>query len=135
MDQPNKKLEQEPLMKERIQSERLLLVPISMQYREEIFSEFTHEITTYMYPAPATEISQTEEFIATAIKDLREGSHFQLVILAKDSQEFFGCAGLHHLDCNTPEMGIWVKKSAHGKGYGKEAMIAIKNWADDLQSC
>lgn len=31
-----------------IETERLLLVPITMQYAEEIFKEFTPEITTYM---------------------------------------------------------------------------------------
>ena len=37
------KSEVKNLLKERIESERLLLVPISMQYKEEIFKEFTKE--------------------------------------------------------------------------------------------
>ena len=41
-----------------------------------------------------------------------------------------GCAGLHHIDKKTPELGIWIKKSAHGHGYGKETMVALKEWAD-----
>lgn len=41
-----------------------------------------------------------------------------------------GCGGLHHIDKKTPELGIWVKKSAHGHGYGKEVIIALKEWAD-----
>ena len=28
-------------------------------------------------------------------------------------------------------MGVWLKKSVHGHGFGKEAMTAIKKWADD----
>ena len=38
------------------------------------------------------------------------------------------------MDCikliKKPELGIWIKKSAHGNGYGKEAMVALKKWAD-----
>ncbi len=125
------KIEKPGLLKERIESERLLLVPISMDYKNEIFKEFTKEITTYMFPAPAKDISETEAFIGDSLKELAEGSNLQLVILNKDSKEFFGCCGLHHIDTKTPEFGVWLKKSAHGKFYGKEAMAAIKKWADE----
>jgi RimJ/RimL family protein N-acetyltransferase len=27
-------------------------------------------------------------------------------------------------------MGVWLKLSAHGNGYGKEAMTGIKGWAN-----
>lgn len=124
------KFEQKSLLNERIESERLLLVPISMEHKDDIFREFTEEVTTYMYPAPAKDISETENFIENSLKGLGEGSNLQLVILAKDSQEFLGSAGLHNVDGKTPELGVWVKKSAHGKGLGKEAMVAIKKWAD-----
>ncbi|KKW41710.1 MAG: acetyltransferase [Candidatus Magasanikbacteria bacterium GW2011_GWA2_56_11] len=130
MEKPIMKNEQ-GLLAERIESERLLLVPISMRYRDEIFREFSPEITTFMYEAPAKDISGIEVFIENSLKGLNEGSNLQLVIVAKDSQEFFGCAGLHHVDGKTPEMGVWIKKSAHGKGYGKEAMVAVKKWADE----
>lgn len=119
------------LLKEHIESERLLLVPISMQYKDEIFREFSPEITTFMFPASAKEISETEKFIKDSLKGLGEGSNLQLVIIGKDPQEFFGCVGLHHIDGKTPEMGIWIKKSAHGNGYGKEAIVAVKKWADE----
>jgi RimJ/RimL family protein N-acetyltransferase len=131
MEKEYMKIEQIGLLKERIESARLLLVPISMKYRNEIFSEFSDEITIFMYPAPAKDISETEEFIKDSLKGLSNGNNLQLVILSKDSQKFFGCAGLHHIDSKTPEMGIWLKKTAHGKGYGKEAMTAVKKWADE----
>ena len=41
-----------------------------------------------------------------------------------------GCGGLHHIDTKTPELGVWIKKSAQGNGYGKETIIALKEWAD-----
>jgi len=41
------------LQNERIESERLLLVPISMEYKDAVFCEFSDVITAYMGPAPA----------------------------------------------------------------------------------
>lgn len=122
--------ERRDLSDERIVSERLLLEPISLEYKEDIFKEFTAEITTYMYPAPAKEVSEVEGFIKASLDKSKEGSNLQFIVLEKKSKEFLGCAGLHHVDRLTPEMGIWLKKDAHGKAYGREAMTAIKEWAD-----
>jgi RimJ/RimL family protein N-acetyltransferase len=36
---------------------------------------------------------------------------------------------LHHIDTRTPELGIWVKKAAHGHGYGREAITGLTGWA------
>jgi len=131
MNHENIKFEQKGLLNERIESERLLLVPISMEYKDEIFKEFSENITAFMYPSSAKDIPETEEFINNSIKGLSEGNNLQLVILAKESGEFLGNAGLHDIDSRTPELGVWLKKSAHGNSYGKEAMTAMKKWADE----
>ena len=124
------KAKQNSLLNERIESGRLLLVPISMDYKEEIFKEFTKDITTFMYPKPADDISETEVFINNSLKELEEGSNLQLVVVKKESGEFLGCGGLHKVNTRTPELGIWLKKTAHGNGYGREAMAITKEWAD-----
>lgn len=51
-----------------IETERLLLVPITMDYAEEIFKEFTPELTTYMLPKSPEKISETEDFIKGSMK-------------------------------------------------------------------
>lgn len=114
-----------------IQTQRLLITPITPTYRKDIFREFQEPVTLYMQPLPAKDISETDTFISESIKGLEAGNNLQLVILKKDTQEFLGCAGLHQLDIETPEMGVWIKQSAQGNGYGKEAMTAIKQWADE----
>ena len=114
-----------------IQTERLKLVPISMQWKMDCFLEFTPEITTYMFPAPSKDPSGVEKFINESLEGLKDGTNLQLVILKRDSDEFLGCAGLHQPHTRHPELGVWVKKSAHGQGYGREAMTALKKWADD----
>lgn len=119
------------LLNEEIETPRLLLVPILMEYKDIIFNEFTKDITTFMHPRPAKSIKETEDFINKSLKRLKRGNNLQMVILEKKSKEFLGCAGLHHADQNTPELGIWLKKSAHGNSYGKEAIMALKEWADN----
>ena len=51
------------LLNTSISTNRLLLQATSMKYKEEIFKEFTEEITTYMHPCPPKEVSETETFI------------------------------------------------------------------------
>ena len=112
-----------------ITTNRLLLKPIALEYKEEIFSEFNEEITTYTYPCPAKTIAETELFIKNSIKELKNGTNLLLVVLAKDSGKFLGCAGLHDIDKEL-RLGIWLKKAAHGNKYGLEAITALKEWAD-----
>ncbi len=69
-----------------ISTNRLLLKPISMQYQEEIFSEFTDEITTYMIPRSPKKISETEAFLNESIAGIKNSSNLGLVILKKESQ-------------------------------------------------
>lgn len=111
-------------------SERLILQPISMKYKEDVFREFTPEITVFMSPTPAKKIEETEAFITSSIEKMQKGEEIIFAVLKKENHEFLGCAGLHHIDTYIPELGIWIKKSAHANGYGKEAMHAIKDWIE-----
>ncbi|OKH51519.1 GNAT family N-acetyltransferase [Calothrix sp. HK-06] len=123
------------LLKIKIVTNRLLLKPIAMQYKSEIFKEFINEIAIYMTPRPAIDIFETESFINESITGLTEGSNLQLVIIKKDTQEFLGCTGIHNLKAKAPslhpEFGIWLKKSAHGNCYGLETIHALKEWAEE----
>lgn len=113
-----------------IETGNLILKGIGFEYKDDIFREFTEEITVYMFPKSPEKIEDTIEFIETAVKKNKEGSDFQVVVLDKRNKEFLGCGGIHHIDGKTPEFGIWIKKSAHGHNYGKEAVVALKEWAD-----
>jgi [ribosomal protein S5]-alanine N-acetyltransferase len=118
------------LLNVKIETERLLLIPISMGFKEVIFQEFTDEITTFMFPKSAEKIEETEKFISESVKGLKQNTNLQIVILNKKTKEFLGCGGLHHLD-KIPEMGCWIKKSAHGNTFGREAITGLKQWADE----
>jgi ribosomal-protein-alanine N-acetyltransferase len=113
-----------------IETERLRLVPMALEYAEQIFSEFTAEITRYMYPETPIRIEETREWIMKALGQINRGTDLPVAVLKKADGEFLGGAGLHRLDTDMPELGIWIKKSAHGNGYGKEAVFGLKAWAD-----
>ena len=113
----------------KIETERLYLVPIELSHADDGFTYMNAEVTKYMYPKPADDISETISWIKGSRKRMAEGSNIQLVILKKDKGEFLGCAGLHDVDGKTPELGVWTKKSSHGNGYGREAMTGLYNWA------
>lgn len=51
-----------------IETKNLCLKGITLDYKDNIFREFTAEITTHMFPNPAEKIEETIEFIETSIK-------------------------------------------------------------------
>jgi [ribosomal protein S5]-alanine N-acetyltransferase len=112
-----------------LESDRLLLKPIALDYQQEIFAEFTADITRYMYPKPAETPQETARYIKDAIQRRDRGTDLTLVILTRQ-QEFLGICGAHRLHTPTPELGIWTKKAAHGHGYGREAIYCLKQWLD-----
>lgn len=113
-----------------IESERLKLVPTSEDYAKDIFKEFTDEITRFMMAKTPRKINETLEFIKASKSAMDNKTELQVVILNKDTGEFIGHGGIRKLNTNTPELGIWIKKSAHGNKYGRESIKALKEWAE-----
>lgn len=113
-----------------IVSERLVLVPISLEYKDNIFKEFTEEVARYLMPQPTGDIKDTINFINDSSGKTCKGEELQLVALNKNSWEFLGVIGMHRINTKIPELGLWFKKSVWGLGYGKESMLAIKKWAE-----
>jgi len=114
-----------------IDTERLTLTAITAEFTTAIFEHFTPEITRFMLPAPPTSITDTEEFVRSAITALHTGEDLHLTITDRSNAEFLGLCGLHTRNLERrPELGIWLKKTAHRNGYGLEAITALKHWAD-----
>lgn len=112
-----------------IETENLILAKINDSHAQDIFDNFTEDLTRYMYPCPAKQIDQTLEFIHHSLIEMKKDETIQLVILNRTDRSFIGCIGLHKLTEATPEPGLWLRKEAHGKGYGFEAMEALIQWA------
>ena len=114
-----------------INAERVRLQAINRAFTEEIYQNFTPEITEYMMPAPPAERADTEAFVESALLALDRRDDLHLIICLRDGGEFLGVCGLYSRGHPTePELGIWLKKAAHGHGYGLEAITALKKWAE-----
>ena len=113
-----------------LESERLQLIPVSLKYANDLRKEFTAETTEHMWPnAPKTQ-EEINQHIAEQQNKMQMGVEIALVIVNKANQNFLGYASLHQANSKTPELGIWLKKSAHGFHYGFEAMNLLKIWAE-----
>lgn len=118
------------LLKVRIETERLLLVPVSDLYIDDIFKHFTPEITWYMFPKPPENKGEALQFVKESEDKMRKGQGLFITVLDKETGEFLGGSGLHNLNTRIFEFGIWIKKEAHGKKYGSETVKGLKKWAD-----
>lgn len=113
-----------------IQTSRLSLMPPSKKYATDIFREFTPEIARYMYPKPPKSIEDTYAFITDSLAKRKKGVDLTVVIVNTKSGEFIGCGGIHDIGKKEIELGIWIKKSAHGNKYGQETVKALFDWAN-----
>lgn len=113
-----------------ITTERLVLTPLSLNHKEEMYKEFTDEITQLIYPSTPKSIDEVISFIEVSINGFVERKEIVVAVLDKETREYLGNAGLHQIDSRTPELGVWIKKDAQGNVYGKEAVKALKDWAD-----
>jgi RimJ/RimL family protein N-acetyltransferase len=84
-----------------------------------------------MYAKPPKKIEETEEYIRISEEGIKSGNDLRVVITLKHTNEFIGLARLHNVQTDMPILGLWVKKSAHGNAYGKEAITALYNWAKE----
>jgi RimJ/RimL family protein N-acetyltransferase len=57
-----------------------------------------------------------------------EPNKFSFVIRRLDNRECLGVASLEDADSVAPELGLWLKESAHGQGFGWEVVAALVEW-------
>jgi RimJ/RimL family protein N-acetyltransferase len=115
-----------------IEGDRVALHSIHGRYASEIFKEFSSDIVRYMWPKTAENIEETISFITDSVNHMGDGNDLTLVITKKKDGEFLGCCGLHGRENpRVPELGIWIKKDAHGHQYGREAIRTLASWAID----
>jgi RimJ/RimL family protein N-acetyltransferase len=111
-----------------ITTKRLRLVPSTQEFASVTFKEFTKEIAEYMQPKPYESLEETKKALNDRFQRMQSGIDISLTLLNKKNNEFLGRVSLLDVNTQTPEIGIWIKKSAHGNGYGKEAVDALMGW-------
>jgi RimJ/RimL family protein N-acetyltransferase len=114
-----------------ISTERLNLNPFTAEDADETYNCITPTLTRYMAwdPQPRNEFDQTW---TNWLKNFKFVSEIIFVIRDKNSQIFIGLVGLHRIQTNNPELGIWIREDYHYLGYGREAVSAVVNWAIDF---
>jgi RimJ/RimL family protein N-acetyltransferase len=117
------------LLDVRIESKRLCLVPLCEGFTEGMFKTFSIKVTRYMHPKPSETVEEMGQFVSDSVAGLVAGTNLQMVILSRPDEVFLGCIGLHQVHRPDPEMGIWLKEAAHGRGLGREAAGALIAWA------
>ncbi|MEI6267055.1 MAG: GNAT family N-acetyltransferase [bacterium] len=122
-------------MPKNIETDRLLLVPMSRKYAEDVFREFTPELTYYMSPPTPSKIDDSIDWIESTLPKYEAGTDFTFAIILKENGEFIGGGGIHNIDTMSPEFGIWTKKSSHGNRYGREAIRGANSWVDENLKC
>lgn len=115
-----------------LQSQRLILRPVTLTDAPEVYRHFNADIIEYMYPAVNKNLQATREVIQGMIKKMDAQQKEVYAILKVESLEFIGLAGLHDLESDRPEIGIWTKKAAHGHHYGREAVQLLMGRAKQL---
>lgn len=114
----------------KIKTERLVIQPYDSSFLESYFTELTDEITKYQYPDSFLNKKVANEVMSQFAIKMEKGHMLELVILSHDG-EFLGSLEAFETDKQTPELGLWLKKSVQGKGYGYEA---LKGFIDYLNA-
>ena len=114
----------------KIETERLILQPATLDYAQDIFSEFNDDVASQMRFLPSKNIQQTKQIILNRNKKFEEWTDFQFVVLEKNTKEFIWCCGIKNPQTLTPTIGLWVKVWAQWKWYGKEIIGWLLDWAN-----
>src|SRR5438132_4466939 len=103
-----------------IQSPRLQLIQFQMMDAQEVFGCITPAIAKFMPWEPPS----WSEYVTRCERRVQapEPNKFSFVIRRLDNRECLGMASLEDADSVSPELGLWLKESAHGQG------LAAKSW-------
>jgi RimJ/RimL family protein N-acetyltransferase len=108
---------------------RLALRTFTPADAPEIFAAVSPTITRFMAWDPSPSLAAFAEVWRQWLLRMAAGTDLSLVIRLYAADEFLGVAGIHGIGGAEPEVGIWLKETAHGLGYGREAIGAIVKWA------
>jgi RimJ/RimL family protein N-acetyltransferase len=109
-----------------IQSARLRLSQFQMMDAQDVFGCITPAIAKFMAWEPPSWI----EYVTRCEKRVQapEPNKFSFVVRRLDNRECLGMAALEDADSVSPELGLWLKESAHGQGFGREVVAALVEW-------
>jgi RimJ/RimL family protein N-acetyltransferase len=114
-----------------ITSERLTLRAFTAADAAETFAEANARIATYMSWNPPASEKEFKAIWQGHLANMKAGRELHLVIRHTITNEFIGRTGLNPADAALLETGVWIKESAQGRRYGREAVAAVVKWASE----
>jgi RimJ/RimL family protein N-acetyltransferase len=76
-------------------------------------------------------LDDAEVFCRQSQADFISRSNLNMLLFLKETGQFVGASGFHHIDWNIPkfELGYWCRTSLHGHGLITEAVFALSQFA------
>jgi RimJ/RimL family protein N-acetyltransferase len=109
-----------------IRSSRLQLGQFQMKDAPEVFGCITPAIVKFMPWEPPS----WSEYVTRCERRVQapEPNKFSFVIRRLDNGECLGMASFENADSVSPELGLWIKESAHKQGFGGEVVASLVKW-------
>ncbi|MEE4484363.1 GNAT family N-acetyltransferase [Serratia ficaria] len=115
----------------RVDTDRLLIAPFTAADADDVYQAITPTLTRFMNFEPEESPEAFANVWQSWLPLIREGEEAMFIARLRDGKGFVGMGGVHNLHSATPELGIWVKESLHGQGYGREIVQAMALWASE----
>ncbi|MBC7498021.1 GNAT family N-acetyltransferase [Candidatus Gracilibacteria bacterium] len=120
------------LTQSKIETDRCVLVPFSTDGRvdiRELQEEFC-KANKDLWVGPFLPSYEEEIIWLTGVeKDIANRELFENFILDKNTGSFIGCIGVNRPEEHRMNIGLWIRESEQGKGYGTEVYVAMLDWA------
>ena len=113
----------------------MLLRPLDPSDAEALFAIFSDpRVMRYWSSAPWISLDQAHEMIAKDIEAHRTGSYLRLGIRLQESGDLIGMGTLYQFmpQCRRAELGYALAGGHWGRGYMREALTAILDYAFDV---
>jgi polyribonucleotide nucleotidyltransferase len=111
-----------------LETERLLLKPLSMDYVDDIFEHKNQNVSQWTGSDATDNKQDIVNFVTATETKIKSGNSIVFCVIDKESGEFYGMCGCNNFASSNPYLGIWLKEDIHSKGIGFESTIAVINW-------
>ncbi len=115
-----------------LETQNLSLYPVNDSHVPEIFAHFRGKVLTYMVPSAPKTQNEIAQIVRDWAEQCRQGTDSVFAIIKKLDGEFLGIVGLHNQKNQMPELGVWLKPTAQGHHFGREAVGGVIQYAKSL---
>lgn len=104
------------------ESKDLLFQCIAPKHLKDYFENLTPNVAKYLSFDSMENDKILREFIRISQIEQQRGTCLVMAVLDKNTKEFLGSCGIHDINVRNAELGLWLKESAQGKGYGTQVV-------------